>query len=167
MYPHQLAFSISATTRARRDHEVDKEHYYFLTETEFKAKIEDDLFLEWEEVYKGQFYGTLKSEINRIHAQNKTPIFDVDVVGALDIKEIYPDALSVFIRPPSVDIIRERLLKRKTESPEKIKIRLDKAEQELGFSHKFDYILVNDLLDVALKEGELLTESYLGINEEE
>lgn len=166
-YPNHLEFSISATTRDKRSHEIDKEHYYFYSHDEFKEKIANDEFLEWEEVYKGQFYGTLKSEINRIHLQGKAPIFDVDVVGALDIKKIYPDALSVFIRPPSIDVIRQRLKNRKTETIEKINIRLAKAEEELSFSHKFDYILVNDLLEVALKEGELLTESYLDINEEE
>ena len=166
-YPTYLGFSVSATTRAIRKKEKEGIDYYFMSEKTFKEKIEADAFIEWEEVYPGRFYGTLKSELDRLKGLGLIPVFDVDVVGALDLKKLFPHALSIFIRTPSLHVLRQRLLNRKTDSAQAIKKRLSKATHELSFELKFDYILVNDMLEVALKEAELLTEAYLGIQEEE
>ncbi len=166
-YPRHLAFSVSATTRPRRKNERDGVDYYFLEVSEFKKKIAQDAFVEWEEVYEGRYYGTLKSEILRIQSAERIPVFDVDVIGALDLKNLFPASLSIFIRTPSLQVLKERLVNRNTDSAEAIKKRLAKATHELTFERKFDYILVNDLLEVALKEAELLVEDYLGLNDEE
>jgi guanylate kinase len=161
-----LEFSVSATSRKPRPGEVDGKDYYFLTEEEFKEKIENGEFLEWEEVYSGIFYGTLKSEVERIRNAGKHVIFDVDVVGGLNIKKYFGnEALAVFIKPPSVEELKNRLKNRSTESEEKIKMRIAKAEKEMEFADKFDVIILNEELQRALMEaekvvGEFLSEKY-------
>lgn len=145
-----LKFSISATSRLPRGTEQDGIEYYFHTPEEFRAKIDNDEFLEYEEVYKDKFYGTLKSEVDRIINSDGNVIFDVDVVGGCNIKKYYGDkALSVFIEPPSIHALRERLVKRNTDSPEVIESRIEKAEYEMTFAHEFDVIIKNDDLDDA------------------
>jgi guanylate kinase len=145
-----LQFSISATSRAPRGKERTGVDYYFLTPEEFRSHIEKDDFLEYAEVYKDKFYGTLKSEVERITKAGKHVVFDVDVVGGCNIKTFYGDrALSIFIQPPSIDELRKRLEKRNTDTPEIIKNRLEKAEYELSFAPKFDVIIVNDDLTEA------------------
>lgn len=162
-----LEFSVSATSRQPRSGETDGKDYYFLSESEFREKIKNDEFLEWEEVYNGNFYGTLKSEVERIRNAGKHVIFDVDVVGALNIKKFYGgEALAVFVQPPSVDELKNRLQNRSTESEEKIRMRVAKAEKELEFAGKFDVIIVNDDLPKALKEAEKIVAGFFsGKNE--
>lgn len=151
----RLQFSISATSREKRAHEVHGKDYYFLSVSEFKNEISKNAFLEWEEVYKDQFYGTLKREIERIWSLKKHVIFDVDVVGGLNLKKIFGErALSIFVMPPSLELLEKRLIGRKTETPESLKKRLGKAEQELTYSDKSDYVLVNDQLTSAFGEAE-------------
>ena len=157
-----LDFSVSATTRAKRDHEVDGKDYYFISAEEFERKKENGEFIEWEEVYEGQYYGTLKSEVDRIWASGKHVVFDIDVNGATDIKNIYGDVcLAVFIRPPSLEILIERLKNRKTESAQSLAKRIKRVKREMTFETKFDLVLVNDLLEVAKKEAELITENFI------
>ena len=149
-----LRFSISATSRAPRGEEQDGREYYFLTPDTFRQKIAAGEFLEYEEVYRDQFYGTLRSEIERIQASGNTVVLDVDVVGGCRIKEQYgAEALSVFIRPPSIDALRTRLEKRGTDAPEVIERRLEKATYELSFAPRFDRIIVNDDLEQAQREA--------------
>jgi guanylate kinase len=160
-----LEFSISATSRDPRGFEKNGEDYYFIDLSDFKNKIKSDAFLEWEEVYRDNFYGTLKSEIARIWALKKHVIFDIDVVGGLRIKKKFPkETLSVFVKPPSVDELKIRLKKRKTESEEKINMRIAKASVELATAPQFDKIIKNYDLDVALKEAEDLMSTYLGLD---
>ena len=148
-----LAFSISATSRAPRGSERDGVEYYFLTPDEFRRRIAAGDFLEYEEVYADKFYGTLKSEVERLTTAGKNVLFDVDVVGGLNIKRVYGErALSVFIQPPSLAELRRRLEHRATDAPEVIESRLAKAEYELSFAPKFDRIVVNDELDRACQE---------------
>jgi guanylate kinase len=157
-----LAFSVSATNRARRAHETDKVDYYFLPTNEFRRLVTEGAFLECEEVYEGQFYGTLRSECERLWALGKCIVFDVDVKGALNIKRAYPnDSLAIFIQPPSKDVLFERLKNRKTETPESLKKRIARATEELTFSDKFDAIIVNDKLQQAFEEAEELVETFL------
>ncbi|MDI9605950.1 MAG: guanylate kinase [Bacteroidota bacterium] len=140
-----IQFSISATSRPPRGEEKDGVEYYFLTPEEFRERIAADEFLEYEEVYEGKFYGTLKSEVERILSQGKNVIFDVDCVGALNIKKVYGDrALTVFVMPPSVEVLRERLEKRGTDAPEVIENRLAKAKYEMSFAPRFDATICND-----------------------
>ncbi|MGI9532104.1 guanylate kinase [Lutimonas sp.] len=155
-----LDFSISATSREKRGKEIDGKDYYFISPEKFKKHIEEHEFVEWEEVYKGNFYGTLKSEVERIWSEGKHAIFDIDVVGGLRIKEKFPEkTLAVFVKTPSKEIMEERLRSRKTDSEEKIKERLAKADRELSFADKFDVILVNDDLEKAQKEAaEMITQ---------
>jgi len=127
----ELAFSVSATTRPKRPYEIHGKDYYFMSDEEFHKGVENGLFVEWEEVYEGRFYGTLKSEIERISDDGKIPVFDIEVIGAQDILAIYPQAFSLFIQPPSVEELRRRLLHRKTEDPESLRKRLERAEREL------------------------------------
>lgn len=158
----ELAFSISATTRARRPHEQDGVDYYFLSQEEFSTQIREGGFVEWEEVYDNQFYGTLKSEVERLWKADRHIIFDIEVKGALNIKKAYPDnSLSIFVQPPSEEILFERLRNRKTESEESIRKRIDRAAMELSCAHMFDRILVNDVLSDALAEAEDIVSSYL------
>jgi guanylate kinase len=157
-----LAFSISATSREPRGFEINGEDYYFIDLKEFKTKIKGDEFLEWEEVYRDNFYGTLKTEVARIWALEKHVIFDIDVVGGLRIKKKFPnETLSVFVKPPSVDELKIRLKKRKTESEEKINMRIAKASVELATAPQFDKIIKNYDLDVALKKAEDLMSAFL------
>ncbi|MFD1094656.1 guanylate kinase [Salegentibacter chungangensis] len=161
-----LEFSISATSREPRGGEINGKDYYFLSLKEFKQKIKNDEFLEWEEVYRDNFYGTLKSEVERIWAEGKHVIFDIDVVGGLDIKNIYPErTLAVFVKPPSIEELKIRLKKRKTETPDKINMRVAKASIELATAPQFDYIIENNNLDKALEESYNLVASYIGVNE--
>ncbi|MDG1398315.1 MAG: guanylate kinase [Polaribacter sp.] len=160
-----LDFSISATSRAPRGEEKDGEDYYFISLKEFKNNIKSDKFLEWEEVYRDNFYGTLKTEIERIWAQKKHVIFDIDVVGGLRIKKKFPEeTLSVFVKPPSVDELKIRLKKRSTESEHKINMRIAKASVELATAPQFDQIIKNYDLDIALKEAEDLVNDFLKLN---
>jgi guanylate kinase len=149
-----FAFSISATTRAMRPHETEGKDYYFISPERFRDLIARDEFVEWQEVYNNQYYGTLKDEINRLWGMGKHIVFDIDVKGALNLKEIFPDnSLAIFVKPPSKEILFERLRQRKTETEESLKKRLAKAEEELSYQNKFDHILVNDVLERALEEA--------------
>lgn len=149
-----LGFSISATSRAPREYEVDGKDYYFMPLKEFKTHIKNNDFLEWEEVYRDNFYGTLKSEVERIWATGKHVVFDIDVVGGLDIKHIYPErTLAVFVQPPSIEELKIRLKKRKTETEERINMRVAKASVEMATAPQFDYIIVNNNLEEALGEA--------------
>ena len=151
-YP-TLAFSISACTRQPRPNEQHGKDYYFFTEQEFKELIEQDAFIEWEMVYTGKYYGTLKSEIERIWINGQAPLVDIDVQGALAIQKKYPDtSLSLFIQAPSIEELRRRLEKRGTETPESLEERVKKAEWELTHSGKFDAIIINDDLNKATEE---------------
>ncbi|CAM1359352.1 Guanylate kinase [Tenacibaculum litoreum] len=162
-----LEFSISATSRAPRGEEVEGKDYYFISAKEFKQKIKNDEFLEWEEVYRDNFYGTLKTEVERIWAQGKHVIFDIDVVGGLRIKKKFPEeTLAVFVKPPSVDELKIRLKKRSTESEDKINMRIAKASVELATAPQFDKIIKNYDLPVALQEAEDLVDDFLGIEKE-
>lgn len=150
-----LGFSISATTREKRKHEVNGEDYYFMRVEEFKKMRRRRKFLEWEEVYDNQFYGTLKSEVERIWKEGKHIIFDVDVKGAKDIKKAYPEeTLAIFVKPPSVEELFARLRNRKTETEASLKKRFARSKRELKYEKKFDKVLVNDDLEIALKEAE-------------
>jgi guanylate kinase len=158
-----LEFSISATSRGMRHTETNGKDYYFLTEEEFKSKIDNNEFLEWEEVYSGTFYGTLKSEVERIRKNGKNVIFDVDVVGGCNIKKYYGDeALAVFVQPPSVEELRNRLISRSTDSSEVIEKRVAKAEYELTFANQFDRIIVNEVLEKAFDEAEKCVREFIG-----
>lgn len=160
--PLPLAFSVSATSRAPRTGEVNGRDYYFLSTEAFRQKIEAGEFLEWEEVYPGTYYGTLKSEVERIWNDGKSVVFDVDVVGGLNIKKAYGDkALAIFIQPPSVEVLRQRLRNRSTESEEKIATRIAKAEYELSFAPQFDLVLINNILEEALTEAERVVKNFL------
>lgn len=157
-----LQFSISATSRAPRGNEKHGKEYYFHSPEEFRQKIANDEFLEYEEVYTDKFYGTLKSEIDRIINAGGNVIFDVDVVGGCNIKKYYGDrALSIFIKPPSIDELLNRLINRGTDTPEVIKARLAKAEFELSFASKFDVVIVNDDLKKAEKEALLAVKNFI------
>ena len=161
-----LEFSISATSRTPRGEEVDGKDYYFISLKDFKQHIKNEDFLEWEEVYSDNFYGTLKSEVERIWAKGKHVIFDIDVAGGLRIKKKFPEqTLAVFVKPPSIDELKIRLKKRKTESDEKINMRIAKASIELATAPQFDKIIKNYDLEVAFKEAEHLMSDYLGIKE--
>jgi guanylate kinase len=157
-----LEFSISATSREKRGDEVDAKDYYFLSASAFKSKIKNDEFLEWEEVYRDNFYGTLKTEVERIWALGKHVIFDIDVSGGLRIKRKFPEqTLAVFVKPPSIDELKIRLKKRKTESEDKINMRIAKASAELATAPLFDVIIENDNLDNALSEAYSLVSDFI------
>ncbi len=157
-----LEFSISATSRAKRGEEVHGKDYYFLSAKEFKTKIKNDEFLEWEEVYRDNFYGTLKTEVERIWAKGKNVIFDIDVSGGLRIKRKFPEeTLAIFVKPPSIDELKIRLKKRKTESKDKISMRVAKASAELATAPLFDTIIVNDDLNKALIEAEKKVDDFI------
>ncbi len=157
-----LAFSISATSREKRGTEEHGKDYYFLSLKDFKQHIKDDNFLEWEEVYRDNFYGTLKSEVERLWALGKNVIFDIDVSGGLRIKRKFPEqTLAVFVKPPSIDELKIRLKKRKTESEDKINMRIAKASAELATAPLFDVIIENDNLEKALTEAENLVGAFV------
>lgn len=160
-YPEKLSFSVSATTRKARAEEVNGRDYYFIAEDEFKTKIHNNEFVEWEMVYEGKYYGTLQSEIERIWATGKTPVLDIDVKGALRILEQYPDcSLSIFIQPPSVKELKKRLESRGTETPESLAARVNKAAYELSFKDHFNHTVVNSDLQKACDETERLVSNY-------
>ena len=157
-----LAFSVSAASRPRRGKEKNGEHYYFMSISEFKQHIKNDDFLEWEEVYRDNFYGTLKSEVERLWAEGKNVIFDIDVAGGLRIKRKYPkETLAVFVKPPSVDELKIRLKKRSTESEDKINMRIAKASVELATAPQFDEIIKNYELETALEEAHQLVATFV------
>ncbi|WP_118975546.1 guanylate kinase [Taibaiella koreensis] len=157
-----LGFSISACTRQPRPGEVHGKDYYFLSETDFKQKIEADAFIEWEMVYTGKYYGTLRSEVDRIWSEDKAPLVDIDVLGALNIKAQYGEkAISLFIQAPSIEELRRRLSARGTETPETLQERLDKAAYELSFADRFDRIIVNDNLENAIEETMAVISNFL------
>jgi guanylate kinase len=158
----ELSFSVSATTRHKRPNEIHGKDYYFLTVHEFKQKIATGEFVEWEEVYKDLFYGTLKSEIERIWKENKAVTFDVDVEGGLKIKKIFHDnLLAVFVKPLSVDVLRKRLTERNTESEQSLRVRIEKAVHELTYENRFDHVIVNDTLEHALEQANKLVSEFL------
>jgi len=148
-----VMFSVSATSRKPRGSEVNGREYYFITSAEFREKIRNGEFIEWQEVYSDHYYGTLRSEIERIAGENKIPLFDLDVQGGINLKKIFGErALAIFIMPPSIDELRSRLVKRGTDSPEKIEMRVEKASSEILLADKFDRIIVNDGLGKACEE---------------
>lgn len=158
----RLAFSISATTRQRRPSEVEGKDYYFISKERFQELIAKDAFVEWEQVYEDQFYGTLKREVERLWQDKKHIIFDIDVNGALNIKRTYPQqSLAVFIRPPSQEVLIERLKQRRTEDKKSLEKRIKKVKKELLYQDKFDVVLINDDLGKALKEAERLVINFL------
>ena len=157
-----LAFSVSATSRKARGDEKDGEDYYFMSLEHFKKHMKADDFLEWEEVYRDDFYGTLKSEVERLWAMGKNVIFDVDVVGGLRIKRKFPEkTLAVFVKPPSIEELKIRLKKRKTESEDRINMRIAKASIEMETAPRFDYIIENNNLDTALQKSEALVAQFI------
>ncbi|MDH5474099.1 MAG: guanylate kinase [Cyclobacteriaceae bacterium] len=160
---NNLGFSISACTRDKRGRkEENGKDYYFLSPDEFREKIENNEFIEWEEVYEGNFYGTLKSEIQRIWDSGKQVIFDVDVKGGLSLKEYFgDDALAIFVKVPSMEVLKERLSDRGTESEESLSRRVYKAKFEMGFEDQFDISLINENLDVSLSEAERLVDDFI------
>lgn len=160
----QLAFSVSATTRKPRSTEQDGVDYYFISLETFQQKIRANDFIEWEMVYEGKYYGTLKSEFERIWAMGKSPVLDIDVQGAIHVEQQYHDtALSIFIEPPSLDELKIRLQKRGTETSESLQTRLNKAAHEISFKHHFDKVIVNDNLEKACGETEKAICNFLGI----
>lgn len=158
----QLCFSISAATRQAREGEVNGRDYYFMSMDDFIQKIKDNAFVEWEMVYEGKYYGTLKEELERIWHLNKVPVLDIDVKGAIHVQQQYPQTtLSIFIEPPSVEELKKRLSARGTESEESIATRVNKALYEISFKHHFTKIIVNDVFDKACKEAEETVTKFL------
>lgn len=157
-----LEFSVSACSRPKRGNEIDGKDYYFFSVDEFKKKIDNNEFLEWEEVYDNQFYGSLKSEVERITKKGKNVVFDIDVKGALNIKKYYQDkALSIFILPPSIQVLEDRLKKRSTDSKEQIKKRIERAKFEISYSDKFDKQVINDKLEDSVNETKKIIKTFL------
>lgn len=157
-----LAFSISATTRAPRKFEKNGKDYYFISEVDFKRKIHDKEFLEWEMVYEGKYYGTLKSEIQRIHAEKKIPVLDIDVQGAIHVQQQYPvNTIVLFIQAPSVEELKRRLETRGSETKESLQARLDKSSFEMTFKSHFDNIIINKDFDVACEEAKKIIGNFL------
>jgi len=160
--PKDLAFSISASTREPRGEEVDGKDYYFISKEDFLHRIAKKEFIEFEEVYSGTFYGTLRAEVERLWAEGKSVIFDIDVIGGLRLKSKFPsEALAIFVNPPSLDVLKERLRGRGTDSEEKLQERFAKAEHELSYANKFDVVLQNDHLETACHEAEELVYNFL------
>ena len=158
-----LAFSVSACSRPKREKETNGKDYYFISADEFRLKISNDAFIEWQEVYPGSYYGTLKSEIDRIWAEGKIPVFDVDVLGGINLKTYFGDAaLAIFISPPSSQELENRLRHRGTEDEVSLRTRLDKVEKEMTYSRQFDQIVVNDELSSASSKALKLVEGFLG-----
>lgn len=158
----KLAFSISATTRSRRPHEMEGKEYYFLNTATFVRYIHQRRFVEWEEVYPNQFYGTLKSELKRLWQLNKHIVFDIDVKGGSDLKRMYPkNSLAIYIKPPSLQDLRLRLEARKTETPEKIALRLARAEMEMQFENSFDAVVLNEDLNDAKQQAQKLVAKFI------
>lgn len=161
-FPDKLAFSISAATRQPRGTEKNGVEYYFMAEDEFKKKIENQEFIEWEMVYEGKYYGTLKSELQRIWDEGRFPVLDIDVKGAIHVQEQFPgEVLSLFIQPPSVEELRKRLESRGTETEETINTRINKAAYEISFNHQFSHIILNDELGRACAEAEKIVSDFI------
>ncbi len=162
VFPQQLAFSVSCATRSPRSYEKDKVDYYFISVDAFKQHIDHHDFAEWEMVYAGKYYGTLKSELERIWQMHKTPLLDVDVKGGVNIKHQYPEqTLSLFVEPPSIDALKNRLMARGTETPESLAARIEKASYELTFKDRFDKVILNDVLQKACDEAAALVKDFL------
>ena len=158
----QLGFSISAATRKSRSYEKDKVDYYFISQEEFQQKIQQDEFVEWEMVYEGKYYGTLKSELQRIWNMNKVPLLDIDVKGAIHVQKQYPKtSLSIFVEPPSLVELKKRLQTRGTETNESLQARINKANFEISFKHSFNRVIVNDHLARACKEAEKIIREFI------
>ena len=159
---NDIQFSISATSRIARGEEKDGVDYYFFSNEEFKAKVQNEEFIEYEEVYGGNYYGTLKSELDRIWNANKIAIFDIDVVGGANIKNMFPnETLSIFVMPPSIDVLKNRLLERGDVSSEEINVRVKKAESELDYASKFDNIIINNDLEESKKIAHTLIKKFI------
>ena len=157
-----LSFSISCATRSKRHNETHGKDYYFISAEEFSQKIDNNEFAEWEEVYADHFYGTLKEEIERIWAEGKHVVFDIDVKGGLRLKELFGDrAMAIFVQPPTLEELSKRLSDRNTDTPEKLEMRINKVAEELAFAQQFDRILINDSLEQAKKEVEEVVEKFI------
>ena len=160
-YP-QIKFSVSATTRKPRNGETDGEDYFFLTREEFDHKIEKNAFLEWEEFYNGHRYGTLRSEVDKLMEKGYFPLLDIEVKGALNVKRIYgSDSVAIFIRPPSLEVLKQRLEERGTEDSQTLAVRLERAEKELMYANRFDFSVINDDLDTAYGQIRTIIENYI------
>jgi guanylate kinase len=158
-----LMFSVSATSRKPRGNEVDGREYYFITAAEFRRRVRRGEFVEWQEVYRDHYYGTLRKEIERIYSEGGIPVFDVDVMGGINLKKIFgEDALSVFVMPPSVEELRKRLIRRGTDSPEKIEMRVEKAASEILLADRFDLVIINDDLEEACAEIMRVVKEFIG-----
>ena len=161
----QLCFSVSCATRSKRANEVDGEDYYFIKEEDFKKKIKEHAFAEWEMVYEGKYYGTLKKELERIWALGKVPILDIDVKGAIHVEDEYPiNTLSIFIEPPSIEALKNRLISRGTETSESLEARISKSAYELSFAEHFDKVVLNDNLEQACARAEEILIEFLDPN---
>lgn len=161
-YAGQLSFSTSATTRKKREKETEGEDYYFLSHEEFQTKIDQNEFIEWEEVYQDRYYGTLRSEVDRIVESGLKVVFDIEVNGAQNIKERYDDkCLVIFVKPPSFRVLVQRLTKRGTETPKSLEKRIKRIKTELLYEESFDMVLLNDVLEETLKEAERIIETYV------
>lgn len=162
-YSETLAFSVSAATRQPRGNEKNGKDYYFMSQEEFMNKIQHEEFVEWEMVYEGKYYGTLKSELQRIWNMNKIPVLDIDVKGAIHVENQFPETtLSIFIEPPSVDELKRRLMSRGTETAESLNARISKSAYELSFKHSFDHIIVNNNLENACQEAIKVVSAFIG-----
>ena len=158
----ELAFSISAATREKRDYETDSKDYYFLKLEDFKQRIQQNEFVEWEMVYEGKYYGTLKSELERIWNNNQCPLLDIDVKGAIHVQQQYPDtSLTIFIEPPSVNELKRRLESRGTETAESLQARVNKAAYEISFKEHFNEIIINDELEKACEQAKKIVSDFL------
>jgi len=158
----QISFSISAATRQPREFEKDKVDYYFISHQEFQQKIQHNEFVEWEMVYEGKYYGTLKSELQRIWDMKKVPLLDIDIKGAIHVQQQHPqDCLTIFVESPSVDELKKRLLSRGTETEESLRARINKASYEISFKHSFNKVIVNDQLERACKEAEEIIKEFI------
>src|SRR5689334_236063 len=158
----QLGFSVSAATRPKRDNEINGVDYYFMTLEEFQQKIKHNEFIEWEMVYEGKYYGTLKSELQRLWNSQKVPVLDIDVKGAIHVQQQFPEkTLSIFIEPPSIDELTKRLQGRGTETKESLEARINKASYEISFKHSFSHTIVNRDLEMARKEASDIVEAFL------
>lgn len=161
-YPDRLAFSISAATRPPRNNETDGKDYYFMSQETFTQKIQHEEFIEWEMVYEGKYYGTLKAELQRIWNAGKVPLLDIDVKGAIHVQQQFPDTtLSLFIEPPSIDELKRRLTGRGTESEASLQARVNKASYELSFKHSFNHLIINANLDQACREADEIVFSFI------
>ena len=162
IFPNDLAFSISAATRPSRGVEKNGLDYYFISEEEFTNKIQHEEFIEWEMVYEGKYYGTLKSELQRIWIENKTPLLDIDVKGAIHVQQQYPEnTLAIFIEPPSIEELKKRLASRGTDNEDSLNARVNKASYELSFKHSFDHVVINTDLAKACAETEKLVYDFI------